>query len=409
MADEINEPAREGCDADPSAHRSVTSAATIETGHAGGAAEGVGATGGSGTSGRAGGLVNASGAANAQRRHRKQTIRFVIERVLRSLFTVFVVASGTFFMVRLLPSSPVEIYIAEQMSTYGRSYEQAAGEAASLFSFQPDAPLWQQYFDYMVGLVTGDLGNSIVAPGTPVVDMIGHYLPWTLFSVGIALIISFVGGVGLGMIMAYRRGTWFDHIATAVGSVTQSIPSFLLAIMMIVFLGVQLGLLPLADMRGAYTPGVDIGFNATFILDALFHAALPIIAYTLTSLGGWMLVMKSSTVQVLGDDYVRVAQARGLKDSRIQFQYVGRNAMLPLFTQFMLSIGFLVGGSILVETITRYPGIGQLLYSSISSRDYTTIQGVLLLTTVAVVVANLAADFLYSTIDPRVRVNGKDS
>jgi peptide/nickel transport system permease protein len=102
-----------------------------------------------------------------------------------------------------------------------------------------------------------------------------------------------------------------------------------------------------------------------------------------------------------------VARARGLSDSRIQFQYVGRNAMLPLFTSFMLSIGFVVGGSILVETITRYPGIGMLLYESISSRDYTTIQGVLLLTTISVVLANLLADFLYSTIDPRVRLTGK--
>jgi peptide/nickel transport system permease protein len=198
-----------------------------------------------------------------------------------------------------------------------------------------------------------------------------------------------------------------DHLGTAFGSITQSIPSFLLAIMVIVLFGVRLGWLPIADMRGAYTPGVTVGLNPVFISDVLFHALLPIICYVLTSLGGWMLVMKSSTVQVLGDDYVQVARARGLSDSRIQFQYVGRNAMLPLFTSFMLSIGFVVGGSILVETITRYPGIGMLLYESISSRDYTTIQGVLLLTTISVVLANLLADFLYSTIDPRVRLTGK--
>ncbi|MGP9539643.1 ABC transporter permease [Brachybacterium sp. AOP43-C2-M15] len=346
--------------------------------------------------------------AAAVRRHRRQTAMYALSRIVRALFTIFVVASGTFFLVRLLPGSPVDVYINEQISTYGMSYEQAAAQAAGLFSFDPNAPLMVQYADYMIALVQGDFGNSITAPGTPVITMIGQYLPWTLFSVGLALVLSFVLGVGLGMVMAYRRGTWFDHLATGFGSVTQSIPSFLMAIMIIVFFGVQLGWLPLAAMRGAYTPGVTIGFNAEFIGDALFHAALPIICYVLTSLGGWMLVMKSSTVQVLGDDYVQVARARGLKDSRIQFQYVGRNAMLPLFTSFMLSIGFVVGGSILVETITRYPGIGMLLYSSISSRDYTTIQGVLLLTTIAVVIANLLADFLYSTIDPRVRLTGKD-
>jgi peptide/nickel transport system permease protein len=350
----------------------------------------------------------AADAAAATRRHRLKTTWYVISRILRGLFTIFVVATGTFFLVRLLPGSPVDVYINEQVSTYGVSYEQAAAQAAGLFSFDPNAPLMAQYGEYMLGLVQGDFGRSITSPGTSVLTMIGQYLPWTLFSVGVSLVISFVLGVGLGMMMAYRRGTWVDHLGTAFGSVTQSIPSFLLAIMIIVFFGVRLGWLPLASMRGAYTPGVTIGFNAVFISDAIYHALLPIICYILTSLGGWMLTMKSSTVQVLGDDYVQVARARGLKDSRIQFQYVGRNAMLPLFTSFMLSIGFVVGGSILVETITRYPGIGMLLYESISSRDYTTIQGVLLLTTIAVVLANVLADFLYSTIDPRVRLTGKD-
>ena len=344
-----------------------------------------------------------------RRKHLKENIQYVAQRIVRAILTILVVASGTFFLVRLLPGSPVDVYIADQMNSYGVSYEQAAAEAASLFTFDPDAPILEQYFSYMAGMLQRDFGQSIVAPGTPVTTLLGQYLPWTIFSVGIALIVSFIVGIGLGIMMAYWRGTWFDSIATGVGSVTQSIPSFLVAIMIIVFFGVQLGWLPLAEMRGAYTPGVEIGFNLQFLLDALFHAALPIVAYVLTSVGGWMLVMKSSTVQVLGDDYVQVAKARGLSHMRIQFQYVGRNAMLPLFTQLMLSIGFLVGGSILVETITRYPGIGQLLYDSISSRDYITIQAVLLLTTIAVVIANLAADFLYSTIDPRVRVSGKES
>jgi peptide/nickel transport system permease protein len=331
----------------------------------------------------------------------------VIGRILRAFFTIYVVATATFFLVRLLPGSPVDVYINEQVSTYGLSYEEASAQAAALFSFDPNAPLGRQYLDYLIALVQGDFGQSVTTPGTTVLTMIGQYLPWTLFSVGISLVISFALGVFFGMVMAYRRGTWVDHLGTAFGSITQSIPSFLLAIMVIVLFGVRLGWLPIADMRGAYTPGVTVGLNPVFISDVLFHALLPIICYVLTSLGGWMLVMKSSTVQVLGDDYVLVARARGLSDSRIQFQYVGRNAMLPLFTSFMLSIGFVVGGSILVETITRYPGIGMLLYESISSRDYTTIQGVLLLTTISVVLANLLADFLYSTIDPRVRLTGK--
>ena len=237
----------------------------------------------------------AANSAEWRRRHLIGTVRYVVLRVLRALLTIFVVATATFFLVRLLPGSPLDVYINEQVTQYGRSYEEAAAAAAALFSFDPTASPVEQYLSYLGGLIQGDLGSSITAPGTPVMSMIGQYLPWTLFSVGIALVISFVAGVGLGMVMAYRRGGWFDHLATAFGSVTQSIPSFLLAIMLIVILGVKLGWLPLADMRGAYTPGVEIGFNLTFVMDALFHAALPIWCYILTSVGGWMLVMKAST------------------------------------------------------------------------------------------------------------------
>ena len=159
-------------------------------------------------------------------------------------------------------------------------------------------------------------------------------------------------------------------------------------------------------MRGAYSPGVVPAFSIAFLADAFYHAALPMLVYVLTSLGGWMLVMKSSTVETLGEDYVTVARARGLTDRRIQFQYVGRNAMLPLFTSFALSLGFVVGGSILVEQVTQYQGIGFLLFEAVNRRDYPVLQGILLIVTISVMVANLIADLLYSRVDPRIRITG---
>jgi peptide/nickel transport system permease protein len=176
--------------------------------------------------------------------------------------------------------------------------------------------------------------------------------------------------------------------------------------MLVVFLGVQSGLLPIAAMRGSMSPGVQPNFSLEFVLDALFHAALPIATYFVTTIGVWMLTMKSSTVAALEEDYVTVARARGLPDSRITTAYVGRNAILPLFTQLTIAAGFIVGGSALIEYVFVYQGIGYVLFSSINQRDYTVMQGVFLTITFTVIFANLLADFLYGRLDPRIRLTG---
>jgi peptide/nickel transport system permease protein len=331
---------------------------------------------------------------------------YVVRRVLKALLTVYLVATGTFFLVRLLPGNPVQVYINTQMSLYGVSYEEAASQAAGLFSFNPNKPLVEQYWEYLAGMARGDFGNSLLAHGTPVLDIIFQYLPWTVFSVGLGVLISYSLGSLLGMLMAYRRGGWLDHALSLLGSLLHSIPNYLLAMMVVVFLGVQLDILPIAQMRGAYSPGVTPEFSLDFVSDAMYHAGLPITVYVLTTIGGWMLVMKASTVETMGEDYVTVARARGLRDRRITSAYVGRNAILPLFPQLAITLGFVVGGSILVEQVFQYQGIGYLLLQSVQRRDYPVLQGILLVLTIAVVAANLIADLLYSRLDPRVRVSG---
>ena len=161
---------------------------------------------------------------------------------------------------------------------------------------------------------------------------------------------------------------------------------------------------PIAAMRGAYSSGVQPGFNLAFFLDALYHATLPIATYVLTSVGFWMLSMKSSTVSTLGEDYVTVAKARGLKEGRIATAYVGRNAALPLFTLLTIRIGFVVGGSLLVEQIFEYGGIGRQLGQAIAQRDYTVMQGIFLIITFSVIFANFFADILYGWLDPRIKL-----
>jgi len=329
---------------------------------------------------------------------------YAVRRVAKALFTIFFVTTLTFFAIRLMPGSPVDAYIAKQMGEYGMSYIDAAAAASALFSINPSEPLYQQYFTYLGRLSHGNLGKSLVSSGAPVSRIILQYLPWTLFSVGLGLMIAFTLGITLGMFMAYRRESVFDHGLSVLASLFHSIPNYLLALMIIVFFGVRLGWLPFTKMRGSYSPGVNPGLSVHFVGDALYHAALPIVVYVLTSIGSWMLIMKSSTVAALDEDHVTAAKARGLREGRITTAYVGRNAMLPLFTQLAVAIGFVAGGSLLVEKVFQYQGVGLILGNVINARDYPVMQGIFLVITFSVVVANLLADLLYSRLDPRIRV-----
>jgi peptide/nickel transport system permease protein len=341
-------------------------------------------------------------------RIRSVTSNYVFRRILKAIITVCAVITVTFFVIRLMPGNPVEIFIEEQMALYNMSYKEAQDQAGAMLAIDLDAPVTQQYVEYMGNLLRGDLGQSYRSRGTSVVDIIRQFLPWTLFSVGTALLISFTLGVALGMWMAYRRETPVDYVLSTFGSMVSSIPNYLIAIILIVVLGTQLKVINYAAMRGSLSPGVQPGFTPQFIGDVLYHATLPVTVYVLTTIGTWMLAMKSSTVATLEEDYVTVARARGLKDSRIMTSYVGRNAALPLFTQLAISIGFVVGGSILIETIFVYQGIGQQLFKAISQRDYSVMQGIFLAVIVSVVLANLLADLLYSRLDPRIRLGGTE-
>lgn len=328
---------------------------------------------------------------------------YLFRRVLKAILTVFCVITLTFFLIRLMPSNPIEVFIENQIAQYSMSYAEARDQARALFGINLDQPLHEQYFSYMSNLLRGDLGQSFASRGTPVIAIIRQFLPWTLFCVGTSLLISFVLGISLGMLMAYRRHGIIDYILSAFAALVSAIPNYLIAIMMIVFLAVQWKIINFTKMRGSHTAGIPIGFTPEFIGDVLFHAALPIAVYVLTTVGSWMLAMKSSTIATLGEDYVTVANARGLKDGRIMTSYVGRNAALPLFTQFAIGIAGVVGGSALIESFFVYQGIGLQLIKAVNARDYPVMQGIFLIVTVAVIVANLLADLLYSRLDPRIR------
>jgi peptide/nickel transport system permease protein len=336
------------------------------------------------------------------------TSNYVVRMLSRAIFTVWFVTSLIFFLVRLMPSNPIDVYINELIVQYGLPYAEARDQAASLFAIDLDAPLHEQYFDYMGQLLHGNLGESLRSPGTPVWTIIIAFLPWTLFSVGLGLIISFILGVLIGMLLAYKRQAWWEPVVSGTASVLSSIPNYIVGIVLLVYLGVYWDLVPIHQMRGSRSPGIQPGFTWVFIKDIFFHAALPVLTYVLSTIGSWILSMKSSTIGTLGEDYVTVARARGLSEGRITTAYVGRNAMLPLITQLLISIGFVVGGSILIESIFVYQGIGYRLLAALTTRDYPLMQGIFLVITISVVVSNLVADFIYGWFDPRVRVAGGD-
>jgi peptide/nickel transport system permease protein len=331
---------------------------------------------------------------------------YYLRRIVRALVTIFIVSTLIFFLVRLLPGNPVDVYVNQQMQMYGYSQEEAQNMARSLFAIDLDQPKFLQYIDYMQGLLRGDLGMSLTAPGTTVASIIASRVWWTVFSVGTGLIIAFTLGALIGMVQAYKRGSLFDTIASTFASITGSIPNYQLALLIIVLLGVRWELVPYTRMRGAISSGQAVEFSFAFFKDALYHAILPISVYVVTSIGGWMLTMKSSTVAALEEDFVTAARARGVPEWRVLIFYVGRNAILPLFTSLTLAIGFIFGGSLLVEPIFQYQGMGSRLFDAINTRDYTTMQGILLVTTAAVVVALLISDLILSRIDPRIGSKG---
>lgn len=340
-------------------------------------------------------------------RLRKFRRSYVVGVVAQGILTIWAVTTFTFFLIRLMPGNPIDIKIDQLQRTQNLNYEDARAQAASLFGFNPEQPVGEQYLEFLGRLVRGDLGMSIASPGVTVNDQIARYLPWTLFSVGLGLLISFTSGIVLGLAMAYWRGSLFDNVLTVVSSILYGIPDYIIPLLLIIVVGIQWGWFQPGQMRGSVDPNITPGLTPEYVGSILKFAILPVVTYVLSSVGGWILTMKSSTLSTLGEDYITVSKAFGLSEARILTGYVGRNAMLPLVTRLAISIGFVVGGSVIVEELFQYPGIGRNLLRAINGRDYTTMQGMFLVITIAVVVSNVLADLLFGVLDPRVRLGGK--
>jgi peptide/nickel transport system permease protein len=319
-------------------------------------------------------------------------------RLLVALVMIWIVASGTFFLVRLMPGNPVTVQYETDLM-HGMTPVQAQAATALLYGFVPKQPLPEQYGRYLWQLVHLNLGQSISYEGVSVAHIVASAAPWTIIMVLSGIVVSFVIGVSAGVLAAIKRSTKLGDLLSVSGSVVHGIPTFVLAILLAYVFTTIWAVLPFG---APYSVFVAPGWNLPFIWSLITHAILPVAAYALSAYGGWMLAMKSSVVSVLGDDFILAAELRGLRPLMVA-RYVARNAMLPLFTILALSIGFMFGGSIFIEEIYDYPGLGYMLLQAVGKRDYPLMTGAFLIITVAVILANILADLLYGVIDPRVR------
>ena len=313
--------------------------------------------------------------------------------------TILAACTFTFFLVRQMPGDIVRIWALQIQAQQGVTYEQARLVAVTMMNYNPNESVWLQYARYLGNLIFhGNLGYSLTFR-IPVSTILLSALPWTVLITFVSTGLSFVVGSMLGLAAATRRKGWLDTLVTLYATISLAIPDFLVGVILLLVLGVNLQWLPL---RGAYSWEVDPGFNLAFFANVLRHAALPILSFSVPATGGWALAMKASATQVLGEDYLQVARAKGLSTRRILIDYLGRNAVLPLLTGLASSLGGLVGGSMIVETLFGYPGVGYFLAQSIVTRDYTLMQGLFLMTTVVVVAGNLLAEVLAARLDPRL-------
>jgi peptide/nickel transport system permease protein len=290
--------------------------------------------------------------------------------------------------------------VVRRITGKNASVDPAQVEAVRTMLGTKDENLLQQYISYLSSVVHGEFGVSYSYFPFSVTHMIGEALPWTVVLVGVTQVISFVVGTVLGAWAAHRRGSRLDSFVTLSSTFLGSLQFFWIALLLIYLFAITLQWFP---DSGGYGGGSSPGLNFTFFSDAFQHSVLPALALLITGPVGWIIGMRNNMVQTLGEDYARLAKAKGLRERRIAWTYGARIAILPSVTGFAIALGSILGGTVLVESIFNYPGLGRLLLEAVSNRDYPLMQALFLFTTVGVLVANLLADVVYGVLDPRVR------
>ncbi len=323
-------------------------------------------------------------------------MRFLLSRAAFYLFTAWAAITINFFLPRMMKGDPISAYLAKNQ---GQISPEAIASLRTLFGLDTERTLLEQYIDYWGLLFSGDLGRSFSKGLAPVTEVIASALPWTVGLVGIATVLSFFLGTAAGAIIGWRRGSRAD-LVVPFATFFSTVPYFWMGLIAIAFFSTALGWFPASH---AYDKGTQPGFTWEFISQVIAHGFLPALTIVVSSLGGWILGMRNMMITVLDEDYVTVAQAKGLTTRRVLGAYAARNAVLPQLSSFALSLGFIVGGTLVMELVFSYPGVGKLLLDATTAKDYPLMQGLFLVITLTVLVANILADVAYAALDPRTR------
>ena len=320
---------------------------------------------------------------------------FIIRR-----FAFYVVAAWTaitvnFAIPRVMPGNAVDTLLTKFPQLPPSSLRALQAE----FGVHTHGSLLSQYISYLGNLLHGNLGLSVNLYPSKVTTVLAQTLPWTIILIGVATLLSFALGTALGALAAWRRGGWVDR-SLPVFTFLQATPYFFLALVLIELFAVQWRVFPFGQ---GYSLGLAPGWNWSFISSAIDHSILPAATIVLTSMAGWMLQMRNVMITTIGEDYVLVAQAKGLSPRRVVSAYAARNAILPNIAGFALSLGFVVAGALVMEIVFSYPGVGLTLYNAVTSDDFPLLQGIFLVISLTVLLACLLADVAYVIADPRTR------
>lgn len=329
-------------------------------------------------------------------------MEYILKRLGFYLIAFICAVSLNFFMPRMMPGDPVQMYLADLYQSGGKIDPDVVASVEAMFGYNSDEPLIVSYFNYVVGIFTGEWGTSFKYYPQSVVEAVSRGLNWTIFLMGTSLVVGFVVNNVLGILVAWRRGSRLDTTITLGGRILSNIPSVVIALVLNNILG-QNGYFPTGY---AVTPLYVPANEFDRIMNILYHGFLPCLAILITSFGG-IMGMRANMINQLGEDYITMGIAKGVPQWRIMFSYGARNALLPVITSLAMQVGFLLGGSLIIEQVFNYPGLGGVMVNAINGRDYPLMQGILLMSTILMLTANFMADIAIMFLDPRIRHSSK--
>jgi len=328
-------------------------------------------------------------------------MRWFVRRLCFYAFAVWIALTVNFLLPRLMPGDPMagllqHLSPAQLAANPGivQTYEALLGGSHN--------SLWQDYVTYLQRIAHFDFGLSTSNYPTPVSEVIGRTLPYSIFLVGVAFLLAFAVGTVVGMVAAWRRGGIVDSVLVPAFMTIGAFPAFFLALLGLWVFGLELNWFPI---QHAYDNGLTPGLNTAFLSSALHHSALPILVVVAAYTGGWVLNMRAVMINTIGEDYVGMAHAKGLTDRRVMTRYAGRNAILPPLNGFAALFASAVGGLVFVEYVFTYPGAGFTLQQAVLGNDYPLSQAILVVLSICVIGANLIMDVANFVLDPRLRTS----